>query len=752
MSSSSETVSQPSRSSRAPEGALPLAADLSESGPHAPPKALPRPRTVALVGNPNSGKTTLFNALTGLRYKVGNYPGVTVEKKSGQLRDTESAPINIVDLPGIYSLAGSSDDERIATAVVLGKMRGEELPELIVAVVDASNLERNLYLISQLIDCGLPLLLALNMADLAMERGLLIHKELLARGLDVPIVSLVAKEGRGIEELKQTIRKMVEAPRPSAKRLAWAGHAPHFVEAIEKLGAQARARGNHAETRFDAVVGCNMITESIDLQGLHEETRRATEALRSDGLDPASYEATARYQWLNEIIRKCCTVDPARRSRRGEILDKLLLHRVWGVVVFLTIMTLVFQSIFLWAEGPMTAIEGAIAWLSDTTGALLPEGSLKSLVVDGIIAGVGNVLVFVPQIAILFLFLGALEDSGYLSRAAFVMDRVMRPVGLQGRSFIPLLSSFACAIPGIMASRTIPSRGDRLVTIMVAPLMSCSARLPVYTVMIAAFIPAAVVAGFQLQGLVLLGLYLLGILGAAFVAWVLKLTVVRGEPAMFVMEMPPVRLPSIRVVVREVWDRIVLFVKSAGTVILACSIVLWFLASYPKPEAPAPGAHPAERATQVEQSYAGRIGKAMVPIIRPLGFDWEIGVAILASFAAREVFVSSLATIYNLAEEDDSSGSLTEHLRARNLDGSFTTASALSLLVFYVFACQCMSTLAVCRRETGSWRWTMFMLFYMTVLAYSASFVTYRAARHFSGAVAPIADSTGTATTPRSLG
>lgn len=435
-----------------------------------------------------------------------------------------------------------------------------------------------------------------------------------------------------------------------------------------------------------------------------------------------SYEATSRYQWLNEIVRKSSAVDPSRRSKRGKLLDKVILHRFWGVVVFALVMATVFQSIFLWAQGPMEAIEGAMGWISELVASVLPEGMLRSLIVDGVIAGVGNVLVFVPQIAILFLFLGALEDSGYLARAAYVMDRVMRPFGLQGRSFIPLLSSFACAIPGIMATRTIPSRGDRLVTIMVAPLMSCSARLPVYAVLIAAFIPATMVGGFfSLQGVVLFGLYMLGVVAAAVVAWLLKMTVVRGQPAMFVMELPPVRLPSPRIVLREVWDRIVLFVRAAGTVILACSVILWFLASYPKPpEGSSVGA--------VEHSYAGRLGKVVAPVIEPLGLNWEIGVGILASFAAREVFVSSLATIYNLSDSEDSATSLVGHLRQRQAEGGFSVASALSLLVFYVFACQCMSTLAVCRRETGSWSWPLAMFAYMTLLAYAASFVTYQIA------------------------
>jgi ferrous iron transport protein B len=384
-------------------------------------------------------------------------------------------------------------------------------------------------------------------------------------------------------------------------------------------------------------------------------------------------------------------------------------------------MATVFQSIFLGAEGPMTWIEDSFTWLGSALGELLPEGPVRSLVVNGVVSGVGSVVVFVPQIAILFLFLGILEDSGYLARAAFIMDRVMRPVGLQGRSFIPLLSSFACAIPGILSARTIPAWSDRMATILVAPLMSCSARLPVYTVLIAAFIPAKpLIFGLSLQGLVLFAMYLLGVLGAAVVAWLLKLSVLRGKPALFVMEMPAFRVPSTKIVLRDVVDRVLGFLKNATTVILACSVVLWFLASYPRQDG-----HDAT----VKASYAGQIGTFIEPVIKPLGFNWEIGVGILASFAAREVFISSLATVYNLQESADSATSLIAVLKNRAERGEFSLATALSLMVFYVFACQCISTLAVTKRETGGWRWPAFMFLYMTALAYGASFLTYQLAQ-----------------------
>ena len=502
---------------------------------------------------------------------------------------------------------------------------------------------------------------------------------------------------------------------------------PEYEKQSLKLGALYLAHvstsGNEDTQRL---LGSAMLADSIlspsELLGPIEESR--TELLGL-GIDPFSFEATARYQWINSIIRRAVVQTKPTTGSVSEKLDRILSHRVWGALVFLSVMAMVFQSIFTWAQFPMEVIDSAFAFLGNSINQLLPEGVLRSLLVDGIIAGVGNVVVFVPQIALLFFFLGLLEDSGYLSRAAFLMDRVMRPFGLQGRSFIPLLSSFACAIPGILSSRTIPSWADRMATIMVAPLMSCSARLPVFAVLIAAFIPDYSVLGvISLQGLVLLGMYFLGIAGAAFVAWALKLSLLRGKPALFVMEMPPLRLPSLKVVLREVSDRVMTFLRTAGTTILACSILLWVLASYPKPpEGVSTG--------RVQYSFAGRIGQAMEPVLRPLGFTWEVGVGILTSFAAREVFVSTLATVYNLDDTKDTNTSLIDTLKRKRASGAFSTASALSLMVFYVFACQCMSTLAVCKRETGSWGWTAFMFFYMTILASVSAFFTFHLARFF---------------------
>lgn len=690
---------------------------LSEFEAAAPAK----PLRIALAGNPNSGKTTLFNKLTGSHYKVANYPGVTVEKREGRLELPEVGEVILVDLPGTYSLCGTSLDEIIATKALLGGIKGEEFPDLIIAVVDASNIERNLYLVSQLVDAGAPVLLALNMIDLAERQGVVVYAEKLSRALDVPVVKLVAREGRGIEELRATAVQLLTSRKVSSQRLRWLNGNQQFKELAERLGtveAKNRGWGN-----APLLIGSALLSEALTPEdpGLQSELAEARSRLTADNIDPLSFEATQRYRWINSVVRGSCSFASTSAPRLHERIDALVTHPVWGTLIFVLIMATIFQGIFLWAQVPMEFIDTAVASLGTALGELLPAGQLRSLIVDGIVAGVGSVVIFIPQIAVLFLCLGILEDTGYLSRAAFLMDRLMRHVGLQGRSFIPLLSSFACAIPGIMSTRSIPTWADRITTIMVAPLMSCSARLPVYTVLIAAFVPREKVFGFiSLQGLTLLGMYVLGIVGAAVVALLLKSTILRRQPAIFVMEMPPFRLPAVKVILHDVLDRIVIFLKNAGTIILACSIVLWFLASYPRPE------NGAEEGG-LRHSYAGKIGTFIEPVIKPLGFNWEIGVGILASFAAREVFVSALATVYNLESGDDAEAtSLISVLQGKKRDGSFATVTALSLMVFYVFACQCMSTLAVCRRETGSWRWTGFMLIYMTALAYFASFVTYQ--------------------------
>lgn len=642
--------------------------------------------TIALVGNPNCGKTTLFNSLTGSNYKVANYPGVTVEKKEGTISLSHTTTASIVDLPGTYTLLGSTIDEKIVTRLLRGEVHGTSKPDLIVAVLDATNLERNLYLVSELIDVGLPMVLALNMMDAAEEQGIKIYSEILGRSLDLPVIPIVARSKKGLEDLKQAVARELTHPTTSRKRFAW-------IPPDHAFAATPRDTLQH----------------------------RLSEELDPDTIATA---ATLRYAWIRSIVARAISC-PRELQPPTSRLDTVLTSKIWGLPILFGIFGLIFQAIFLWAQIPMdlisAAVDGLSAWLSQT----LPPGILTSLITEGIIPGVGNVIVFIPQIAILFFCIGILEDSGYLSRAAFLLDNFMRKVGLQGRAFIPLLSSFACAVPGILSTRTIPTRADRITTIMIAPLMSCSARLPVYAVLIAAAVPPVLLGGFlSLQGLVLLGMYLLGVAAACGVAWILQKALRRKESCFFVMEMPPLRRPVIRIVLRNVYDSVVSFLKNATTVILACSIVIWFLASYPKP-------HDGYTGNPVQVSYAGRMGTAIEPIIKPLGFNWEIGFSIISSFPAREVFVTGLSTVLNVSDDGDQEHrSLVHRLQEKEKDGSFSPLTAISLMVFYVFACQCMSTLAVCRRETGSWGWVFGMFGYMTTLAYLASLITYQVGKH----------------------
>jgi ferrous iron transport protein B len=639
------------------------------------------PKSIALVGNPNCGKTTLFNGLTGSRYKVANYPGVTVERKEGSLPLPHGSCAKIVDLPGTYALVGSSLDEKIVTQFLRGEIAGNAKPDLIVAVVDATNLERNLFLISELIDTGYPIVLAINMMDAAERAGIKVYGELLSRALDLPVVPITARTKSGFSTLVGEITRALETSSASSKKLAWIPSEHPLRKTIEGLNPLGPASSD-----------ASVITTIGSL----------------------------RYAWIRSIVRKTTSQSSNDDIPVVSPLDRILTSRVWGLPIMLGIFGLIFQAIFLWAQFPMELISGAVDSVSAWASSTLPPGILTNLIAEGIIPGVGNVVVFVPQIAILFLCIGFLEDSGYLSRAAFLLDNFMRKVGLQGRAFIPLLSSFACAVPGILSTRSIPTRSDRLATIMIAPLMSCSARLPVYAVLIAAFIPPTLVGGFvSLQGLVLLGMYILGVVGACAVAWLLKKCLLWKESCFYVMEMPPLRKPILRIILRGVYDSVASFLKNATTIILACSVIVWFLASYPKPDAGYQG-------NPVQVSYAGQLGTAIEPVIKPLGFNWEIGIAILSSFPAREVFVTTLSTIYNISDDDDEHTGLVKTLQERNRAGLFSTLTALSLMVFYVFACMCMSTLAVCKRETGSWGWALGMFGYMTTLAYLASFTVFQ--------------------------
>lgn len=676
-------------------------------------------RYVALAGNPNCGKTTLFNALTGLRHRVGNYAGVTVERREGRL---QGGDLTLLDLPGTYSLHARSPDEEIARDVLLG--RYPPIPELVLVVVDASNLERNLYLTSQVMDLGLPVVLCLNMTDVAERLGLEIDVRALERELGIPVVPMVASRGQGLD----TLRARLEAAAPPPPERRWRLPAPFGAE-VERLAEMLRRRalcrpGAAFFVALSLLSPGGHLDPLADDPGVREVMDRALQRLEAADVDPAAVPAEARYAWITAV----CT----RSSRQGEIpvtwsdrVDRVATHRVGGFLLFFAIMVLIFQAIFTWAQGPMTWIEAGQGWLGETLGGLLPRGDLRSLVVDGVIAGVGGVVIFMPQIMFLFFFLGLLEDTGYMARAAFVMDRLMSRVGLHGKSFIPMLSSFACAIPGIMATRTIENRRDRMVTILVAPLMSCSARLPVYTLLIAGFIPAVRLWGFvSLPALVLVSMYLLGLLAALGMAWLFKRTLFRGEAPLFLMELPPYKVPAGRTVLLQMWERSSQFLKRAGTVILAINILLWAAMKFPG----SPQQNDSER---LRYSAAGRAGHLLEPVIRPFGMDWKVGIGILGSFAAREVFVSTMAIVYNVedGDEDKQSVSVREQMR-EEIDPAtgrprFHPAAAVALMVFYVLAMQCVSTMAVVRRETGSWKWPLFQWAYMFVLAWLGATLVY---------------------------
>ena len=622
-----------------------------------------RPARIALVGPPNSGKTTLFNTLTGGRQKTANYPGVTVERKSGLLKTPGGHPVEVLDLPGSYSLRARSPDEAITRDVVLGRQQQETLPDAIVCVTDATNLGQHLRLLLELRQLGRPLILALNMMDIAQKRGCQISVEALSRQLGIPVVTTVAMRKSGVQDL---------------------------LGQIDALLNQAPAAGGTAAI--------------------------------NDWVEPSPEAIRAYHREVERLLQEAVVREgaPERLTRQ---LDRVLLHPVAGPLILLALLFLMFQAVFSWAETPMDWIDGGIAALQQWLAAHMEDSLLKSLVIDGIVAGVGGVVIFLPQILILFLFILLLEDFGYMARAAFLMDRLMSAVGLNGRAFIPLLSSFACAIPGIMAARTIAHPLDRLVTILIAPLMTCSARLPVYVLLIAAFVPATTVwGGIGLQGLVMFGLYATGIVGALVVAGVLRLTLLRGGRQPLLMELPSYKWPNPANVLLGLWERAKIFMRRIGTIILSLMVVLWFLSTFPAP--PAGATEPA-----IYYSFAGMIGRALEPLLAPIGFNWQIAIALVPGLAAREVAVAALGTVYALSGDE---GAVTEALTA-TLAQNWTLATALALLAWYVFAPQCLATLAAVRRETNSWQWATFMFVYLMALAYVAAFVTYRVALALGG-------------------
>jgi ferrous iron transport protein B len=634
------------------------------NAPAAAAVAAPQP-SLSLIGVPNCGKTALFNRLTGSRQKVANYPGVTVERKVGRLLGPRTGrSFRVVDLPGAYSLEPATLDEAIARDVILGRHAAEPAPDLLVCVVDATNLRLNLRLVLELKRLGLPMIVALNMSDVAEQRGYRFDRAALERALGVPVVPTVAIRAGGEREL---------------------------VEAIDTYGFSDAA---HRRARSEAPPPAT----AADIEATQREVRRV--------LDEIGYRVPARAAML------------AR-------LDAVVLNPIAGPLLLAIVLFLMFQAVFSWARSPQNLINAAIQGLSAWLGGALPAGPLRGLLLDGVIAGTGSVLVFLPQILILFLFILALEDSGYLPRAAFMLDRLMWRVGLSGRAFIPLLSSFACAIPGIMATRTIPSSRDRIATIMIAPLMTCSARLPVYALLIGAFIPQRDLGPVNLRGLVLFALYLAGVASALAVAFVLKRTMMHGEYRPLLLELPEYRWPHLSNLVLGLWERTKIFLRRVGTIILTLMVVLWFLASFP---APPPGA----TGPAIQYSLAGLLGRGLEYLFAPIGFNWQISIALVPGLAAREVAVSALGTVYAMSGASDVAGALTPII-----SHTWSLATGLSLLAWYIFAPQCLSTLAVVKRETNSWTYPLAMAAYLFALAYLGALVTYRVALALGGGALP---------------
>lgn len=728
-----------------------------------------RTLNVALVGNPNTGKSTLFHALSGVRQKTGNYPGVTVEKKHGTFTH-QGQKVTLIDLPGTYSLAPRSPDEMVTVDVLLGRQSNEAKPNAVLVIVDASNLERNLYIVSQVKELGLPTVVALNMVDIAEEKGITIDTEKLQTQLGIPVIPTQANRRGGLDRLRETIIALAgqESITPTSP------FPEEFRDKVSQLHSKLKEQTADAPRYLaerllldtSGYLEQELVNGGQDLHSWIVETRNQLAEL---GQPVPAIEAISRYKWVQESLAGVVTREANRKVTWSDRIDRILTDKIAGTIFFILVMSSMFMAVFSdYSAGILMGwIESGFELLANGVDAILPDGALKSLMIDGVIAGVGGVLVFLPQICILFFFIAILEDCGYLSRAAYLMDKLFSKVGLSGKSFIPLLSSFACAIPGIMAARVIENRRDRLITILVAPLMSCSARMPVYVLLTGAFIPATNLLGFiPLQVLVMLSMYLLGILAAVGVAFILRRTILPGETPPFVMELPTYKFPSISgvfwVVVEKGWA----FVKRAGTLIFAMTVIIWALSYFPRNEnkAEAPfadeiaqleqqrdGANE-EEATQIDErlaeiqneidgellrnSFLGMAGHWVEPVVKPLGWDWKIGSAAIASFPAREVIISTMGVLYNLGgDTDEESEPLKETIKNAKWHESeenvFNVPVALSIMVFFALCAQCAATLAVIKRETNSWRWPIFTFTYMTVLAYVGSLVTYQVSALF---------------------
>ncbi len=703
--------------------------------------------SIAVVGNPNSGKSTLFNRLTGLKQRIGNYPGVTVERHVGILK-VDDKSIELVDLPGTHSLSAHSLEEHIAVDVIFGRMQGTNKPDGILVVLDATNLYQGLFLVQQLIDLKLPLVIALTMTDAADQSGVGINVDLLKETLGgVPIYPVVATTGAGLEPLRHAIADMQDLV-PAERIVVW----PELTEAAGRLAEGAKEHIRFAELERLLIDGPTIANRPF-LEKLSEDAQKDLESVR-DALfgfePPIARDARIRYAWVRGVLAKVQHSAPRYYSWRTRITG-FLNRPIPGTIGLFLVMAIVFQAVFAWATPLMDLIDAAAATLGAGVTQALGESALSSLIADGIIAGVGSVVIFLPQILILFLFIILLEDSGYLARAAYLMDRVMRSVGLSGQSIIPMISSFACAVPGIMATRVIPNRRDRIATILAAPFMTCSARLPVYALLIAAFVPARPIAFMNLQGLVLFGLYLFGIVAGILTALLMRQTALRGPKPPFALMLPEFRRPNLQTVSIQLLGRAKVFLYRAGTVIFVVAVMVWALAYYPRSEVIGPEVEQQRTiaayslsgdelaaeyqridhvaaAAQMEQSWLGRAGHFVEPVFAPLGWDWRVSSAVIAGFPAREVVIAVLGTVYAVGDEADE-GTLSGRLKASTWPNGapvFTLPMVIGLLIFYACCLQCAATLAVIRRETNSWRWPIFAWLYMTSIGYFGAALAFQ--------------------------
>ncbi|MFN0009695.1 MAG: ferrous iron transport protein B [Planctomycetota bacterium] len=732
-------------------------------------KSIRRP-LVVVAGNPNTGKTTIFNRLTGSDQKVANYPGVTVERHTATIELTSGVVVDVLDVPGSYSLSAHSREEELAIQTIAG-LAPFEVPDLVVVVADATQLSRNLYLCLQILELGVPLVLAVNMADMLETRGEVLDLDAMRRELGIPVVSTSALHGRGLDELRHEIEATLDDPGRARPGGRWTPEDPSLESDLRAIAETLPAEWNSGDSgraRALAIWSLLSLEEKDELDAVPDGVRAAVAKVR-DRAARAGRQIDleiirSRYAWIDARMpaflkrRETSTEgSPARRSSTDRV-DAVLLHPVAGFAIFLLVMGIVFQSLFSWADPAIRAVEGLFAWIGSATRAWVPDGIVEEFVEGGLIAGVGSVVVFLPQILLLFLFIGFMEDSGYMARVAFLMDRIMRAMGLHGRAFVPMLSGYACAVPAILATRTMERQRDRTLTMMVIPLMTCSARLPVYTLIIGTLFPPSRVLGFlPVQGLLMIAMYVFSTLTALVAAMVLSRTLFKGPPVPLILELPSYRMPHLPSVLRMMWLRTRSFLESAGTVILVCTVVLWALLSFPRSTGQtarfdadraaveasgAPAEERDERIAAIDRaedgerlrsSYGGRLGRAIEPTIEPLGFDWKIGIGLIGAFAAREVFVSTMGVVYGVGgDTDEESATLREKIRAEtHADGRtvYTPLAGLSLMVFFALACQCMSTLAAVRRETKTWRWPLFVFVYMSVLAWLASFVVYQGGR-----------------------